>query len=49
MMKEQVLDAWHLFLSLLVIAIAVVLFLNPSNIDSPPSKIVSAVACLFCR
>jgi hypothetical protein len=49
MIKEHVLDAWHFFLALLVIAIAVVLFLNSSNIDSPPSNIVNAVACFFCR
>jgi hypothetical protein len=49
MMKEHVLDAWRLFVALLVIVIAVVLFLNPYNIASSPSNIVNAVACFLCR
>ncbi|MFH1241108.1 MAG: hypothetical protein V1689_01980 [Pseudomonadota bacterium] len=49
MMKGQVLDTWRLFPALLVIAIAVVLFFNPSNIASSPANIVNAVACFFCR
>jgi 4-hydroxybenzoate polyprenyltransferase len=49
MMKEQVLHAWRFFLALLVIAIAVMLFLNPCNIASSPSNIVNAVACFLGR
>jgi hypothetical protein len=49
MMREQVLDAWHVFLVVLIVGVAAVLFFNPSDIDSSPSNIVGAIACFFCR
>ena len=48
-MKDHVRDALRLFLALLVIAIAVVLFLNPCNIASSPSNIAGAIACFLGR
>ena len=49
MVIEHLLHAWRLFVALFVIAIAILLLLNPSDIASVSPGTADVIACFFCR
>jgi hypothetical protein len=49
MVIEHLLHAWRLFVALSVIAIAMFLLLNPSDIASVSPSTADLIACVLCR